>query len=404
MPQRGISMTGPQSLSQMLSALYDCAIVPDLWPRVLPMLADYMESRTAAIGERSRTPNRPQFLVEYGFKPELHELYVSKYSAINPRLNAARLFGVDEPVRTEDILDVEEFRQSVYYKEYHQPQGIGEILSTKVIEDAQRIVWCNVGRPDAYSLEDVEKLRALCPHIRRVMTIAELLERRTLERDSLAEVLDRLAVAVILVDPRQRIMHTNAAADEFLAGGEMLSSVRGVLTASGARNNDGLRRVTQMPDLSAKSLPLETAEGRFMVATVLPLTSGLRETRGKTLSASAAIFVHHQPTFDEGLTTTVAAVFGLTGAEARVLCALLEGLSLSETAERYQISVNTVRTHVQRMFAKTNTNRQSDLIRLASSAIPPLRSGVTRESGSNLIDHSFSAYSRFACFSRLSVP
>ena len=35
----------------------------------------------------------------------------------------------------------------------------------------------------------------------------------------MAEVLDRLAVAVILVDPKQRIVHTNVAAEELLAEG-----------------------------------------------------------------------------------------------------------------------------------------------------------------------------------------
>jgi DNA-binding CsgD family transcriptional regulator len=37
------------------------------------------------------------------------------------------------------------------------------------------------------------------------------------------------------------------------------------------------------------------------------------------------------------------AAFGLTGAEARVLSALPEGLSLVDSAARFQISVNTVR-------------------------------------------------------------
>jgi DNA-binding CsgD family transcriptional regulator len=146
-----------------------------------------------------------------------------------------------------------------------------------------------------------------------------------------------------------------------------------VLTANNPRNQEGLRRVTRAPDLDAKSLALESEEGPLTVATVLPLTSGLRANHGKQLSASAAIFVHNQPSFDEGLVPILATAFSLTGAEARVLSALLEGLSVSETATRFQITVNTVRWHLKRLFEKTNTNRQSDLIRLASSAIPQIR-------------------------------
>jgi DNA-binding CsgD family transcriptional regulator len=366
-------MNDSPDLSTLLAAMYDCAIVPDLWPRVLPLLAGYMDSRTAAIGARTRAADKPGFFVEFGFDPEVHDIYVSKYRAINPRISAMKMFSVDEPVRTEDILDIEEYKQSTYYTEFHSPYDIGDVLIAKVIEDMHRIVSWNVSGKPGYSIDDVERFRALCPHIRRILTISDLLEQRTTERDSLAEVLNHLAAPVIMVDPKRRIVHTNISAQEFLAEGKGLSSVHGVLTASDPRNQEGLRRVTRAPDLDAKSLALESDEGPLTVATVLPLTSGLRAGYGKQLSASAAIFVHNQPSFDDGMVTTLATAFGLTGAEARVLSALLEGLSLADTAARFQITVNTVRWHLKRLFEKTSTNRQSDLIRLASSAIPQIR-------------------------------
>ncbi len=224
-----------------------------------------------------------------------------------------------------------------------------------------------------YALPNVETFRELRPHVRPVMAIAELLEQRTVERDSLAEVLDRLAVAVILVDPKQRIVHTNTAADEVLANGGPLSATHGVLTVEDPRNRQTLRRASQAPDRDLKSIPLQARDGQFTVATVLPLTSGLRQTCAQRLTASAAVVVHHQPTFDEGLVTTLTTAFRLTGAEARVLAGLLEGLHVSEVARRYNISSNTVRSHLQRLFAKTNTKRQSDLVRVVANALPPVR-------------------------------
>jgi DNA-binding CsgD family transcriptional regulator/PAS domain-containing protein len=370
-------MTEARDLSHLLAAMYDCAIVPDLWPHVLPLLAGYMDSRTAAIGARSRAAEKPHFFVEFGFEPDVHEIYVSKYRAINPRVNAMRMFGVDEPVRTEDVLDIEEFKQSRYYKEFDLPYNVGDVLAAKVIEDRNRIVSCNVSGKDGYGVDDVERFRGLCPHLRRVLTISDLLERKTVECNSLAEVLDRLAVAVILVDPKQRIIHANAAAQEFLSGNRSLSSVHGVLTANDPRNREELRRASRMPDLDVKSLSLETEEGHFAVATLLPLTSGLRANYGGQLSASAAIFVHHQPSFDEGMVTTLVSAFGLTGAEGRVLSALLEGLNLADISARFQISINTVRWHLKQLFEKTNTKRQGDLIRFASSAVPQIR--IARE-------------------------
>jgi DNA-binding CsgD family transcriptional regulator len=80
------------------------------------------------------------------------------------------------------------------------------------------------------------------------------------------------------------------------------------------------------------------------------------------------------------MVTTLVSAFGLTGAEGRVLSALLEGLSLADIATRFQISINTVRWHLKRLFEKTNTKRQGDLIRFASSAVPQVRS-ASEQSG-----------------------
>jgi DNA-binding CsgD family transcriptional regulator len=377
-------MADHAKFSHFIAALYDCAIAPGLWQRVLPMLCDYMDSRTAAIAARMQGERTAYFLIEHGMDERLHELYIAKYRQQNPRLPAMALFGVDEPVRTEDMLDVADFNRTAIYTEFLRPNGMGEILTSKIIENRQRVVSCNMSRTAAYAQNDIEKLRELCPHIRRVMTISELLERRTVERDNLAEVLDRLAVAVIMVDPKQRIVHTNAAADEVLTGGGPLTSAHGVLTSQNAENREALRQAVDAADLDLKSMPLEGRDGQFMVATVLPLTSGLRQACAQPLTASAAIFVHHPPSVDEGLVTTLTAAFRLTGAEARVMAALLEGLQLADIAQRYGVSINTVRTQVQRLFDKTKTKRQPDLVRVVASSLPPLRAdgtSVPRRSG-----------------------
>jgi DNA-binding CsgD family transcriptional regulator len=42
-------------------------------------------------------------------------------------------------------------------------------------------------------------------------------------------------------------------------------------------------------------------------------------------------------------------------------------------SDRLCISRNTARTHLRRLFAKTDTTRQADLIRILLGAHPPLR-------------------------------
>ena len=57
-------------------------------------------------------------------------------------------------------------------------------------------------------------------------------------------------------------------------------------------------------------------------------------------------------------------LFDLSPRETEVASALLEGHSIASMAESLGVSRNTARNHVQALFRKTSTNRQSDLLRV----------------------------------------
>ena len=65
--------------------------------------------------------------------------------------------------------------------------------------------------------------------------------------------------------------------------------------------------------------------------------------------------------------------YSLTPAEARVAVLLAGGHSVKDIVERLGIGTNTARTHLKSIFAKTETRRQGELIRLllSSPALPP---------------------------------
>ena len=67
----------------------------------------------------------------------------------------------------------------------------------------------------------------------------------------------------------------------------------------------------------------------------------------------------------------LAELFGLTAAEGALAADLLAGKEPREIADASGRSINTVRTHLAKLMAKTNVNRQSDLMRLLAR-LPPL--------------------------------
>ena len=63
-------------------------------------------------------------------------------------------------------------------------------------------------------------------------------------------------------------------------------------------------------------------------------------------------------------TSILMQMFNLSLSEARVAAGLAEGSKLSEIAERLQLTPSTVRTYLKHVYAKTNTQRQAELVKV----------------------------------------
>jgi DNA-binding CsgD family transcriptional regulator len=54
----------------------------------------------------------------------------------------------------------------------------------------------------------------------------------------------------------------------------------------------------------------------------------------------------------------------LTATEAEVALRISRGISLKQISDELSVSYETIRTHVQHVFDKTDTHRQGELVRL----------------------------------------
>jgi DNA-binding CsgD family transcriptional regulator len=65
----------------------------------------------------------------------------------------------------------------------------------------------------------------------------------------------------------------------------------------------------------------------------------------------------------EPATALLRRLFGLTRTEAEVAVRIVRGADLKEIAQELSVSLATVRTHLQHVFDKTDSHRQSELVR-----------------------------------------
>jgi DNA-binding CsgD family transcriptional regulator len=109
-------------------------------------------------------------------------------------------------------------------------------------------------------------------------------------------------------------------------------------------------------------------------AHVLPLTASDFRTRLQP-AAVAAVFIGAPPDAQHGA-DAVAAAFGLTLAETKVLASLLAGRTLNETAATLGITRPTAKTYLEHIFLKTGVTRQAELMRLWTGLISPTGSNM----------------------------
>lgn len=83
------------------------------------------------------------------------------------------------------------------------------------------------------------------------------------------------------------------------------------------------------------------------------------------------VAINNQRMSDERL-AAAAPVYGITPAQLRLAGLIVAGHDLVDAAGRLGVSVNTARTHLQRMYDKTGVRTQPALVRVLLSVVSPL--------------------------------
>jgi DNA-binding CsgD family transcriptional regulator len=197
--------------------------------------------------------------------------------------------------------------------------------------------------------------------------------------EALGSALDSIAIGVIIVADQARILHANQAARRMLDERSPVVSLGGCLAALQPNLTRELHRAIVVAGADAPRIgvggigvPLMNKDMAAATAHVMPLICADLPARGEP-QAVAAVFVtpaSAPPPIDIG---TVARMFGLTPAEARLLQELVVGASLTEAAATLGIGEATARTHRNHIFMKTGVSRRTDLLVLIARLVPPIR-------------------------------
>lgn len=364
------------TLLPLVAAIYDAALDPSLWPEVLGRTSAFLPGLSSAIFAKDAASKSGNVYFDDGvFTPEQKQLYFERYIKADPS-NTAHIFAeIEQPVATADFVSLSEFYESRFYREWAKPLGLVDFVCTVLDKSATGAAIFGIFRHERHGPVDGQarrRMRLIAPHVRRAALVGKAIELKAAQAKSFSETLDSIASAMFLVDARGRLVHANAAGQMLLARGDVLHA-NGRLAASEARADQVLAEL--FPAASAGdaalgvqgiALPLAGRNGDRFVAHILPLTSGERRQTGMSFAAAAAVFVRSAEFDARSPLETVAKVFKLTPAELRVLLAIVEIGGAPEAAEALGIAETTVKFHLKRLFEKTGTRRQADLVKIVA--------------------------------------
>lgn len=399
-----------QRFSDLIGAIYDCAIDPERWPMTIEKICQELRCAAGVIQLVDIQHSTNEYVKNWNYDPDkaasVNDLLIQWYGYLREFLLT---HPVDEPfvgTRFDYSPLISGNRPPVYshkrvthpYLEGvldrgDQPEGfMGELiewgrkfghvdsLSTIVLRDRWRTGVFSVLRDQTGGFatdDDVAMLGMLAPHIRRAITISDLLNLKTVEAEALSATLDKLALGVVIVADDRRVLHANEVAERMLAVGRPFRSVQGRLITSGAANEELAKAIALTEDevdigKVGIAIALQSSEGEPVVAHVLPLAGG--KVRSRLLpQAAAAIFITRSGERSPANLSGFAEIFKLTPAETRVLQRLVHGgTTMLEVATALSVSEATAKTHLSHILAKTGVSGQTDLIALVRDLVPPV--------------------------------
>jgi len=375
-------MTEARHVCSLIGEIYDAALDPELWPGVLEQGCKFVGGVASNLYSEDSAARTGNIHYTWGVDRHYGRLYYDKYIKFNPFTTAQLFFELEQIVSVGDILPHEEFRETLFYREWAKPQGWIDAASAMLDKSVTSYAAISVIRHERDGLVDQEtrmRMSLLVPHVRRAVLIGKVIELHKAEASTLADTLDGLTAGMFLVDKAGRIVHANENGHAMIGEAKFVRAASGRLLAIDPQANQTLQDIFAAAECGDEAVgvkgicvPLPARAGKEHVAHVLPLTAGMRRRAGASYAAVAAVFVRKAALETPSPLEAVAKFHQLTPSELRVLLAIVEIGGVPEVAEALGISETTVRTHLRHVFEKTGTTRQADLVKLVARFANPL--------------------------------
>jgi DNA-binding CsgD family transcriptional regulator len=349
-------------------SLGDVVIDPAIWPNILEQIGAAAGAAGAALlCSDIQTPDNPRTAsADESFK----HYFATGWHARNPL--AQRGFPLVERgqkvISDQDIVTAEEMKCLDFYNEVLVPFGFQWFAGIGFAAGSALWGVTILRAPGQGPFEEQEKriLAWLSPRLSETATLSKAVGRTALL--GVSNALHRLGHPALALDRLGFVLAANERAEDIFDDEFCARNRRLVVRDQGARTAfanliDQLRTTADGEALPAAPIVVRRSAKRPLLIRVLPVDGAARTP---FLGARALLIFSDPDKKSAPPSAVLSQTFRLSPAEARLASLIATGAPVALAAEQFGVSLDTIRTQLKAVYAKTGTRRQSELVALLS--------------------------------------
>lgn len=360
-----------EGFSRLVAGIYAAAIAPQHWESAIRDIQRTIGGNGGAL----LTAEQSVWSIQNSILPVGAAAgYAAYYHRLDTPMAAVEK-GAVGTVRTGTELVIP-IRRSEFYADWLHPNELEDGLFIRLSRGSNPacfLLHSAVTSEPFGTRERIRQFSGLVPHLQQALRAQGALDGFAHEDADLHAALDSVDHGIVVVGPNGQVLNLNAAAEKALRGDDGLQVTAGRITAADAGANRTLNRVlnsaltgTSDNIRSGISFTVQRpSDARPFILHVLPLHR--REEPDRRRALVILVDPAHE---SEPSTALLQRLYHLTRTEADIALRVAHGADPKHIAEDLSVSITTVRTHLHRIFDKTDMHRQVELVRLLLTLHP----------------------------------
>jgi len=364
-------MASEVELLRLSLLAYEAATEPSLWPVFLARYAELIGADATLIQAHDLEHHRSQIEVSWGLNPVFQQSYHDYYSRLNIwRRGCETRYAVGGVLMEEEIGPRAALVRSEFYNDYLLPMGLTRTMGPVFFKDGALVLTATPMRAEhraPFGEQERAGAKHLLPHLAR----ANLVRQRLEVLRAGEEVLNGLPYGVAFLTAQGRVIQANRAAETTFQQQDGLTVRDGLLRVRSPSTAAALKhsiRDAARPEAPADAWPSPVlierrSSRRAYQVLAAPLRHRFPSFAGMPRPEVVALIIdpdQHPVAIPE----LVERLYGLTKREAAVAGKLAQGRTVEQLAGELGMRYETARTHLRRIFDKTGTSRQGELVSL----------------------------------------